>query len=178
MGGLIAQCFYFAHPDRVASLTLADTFPFFGALGPGTVEAFAKARLQPLLDGALPADSAASAATALMAPGADERARAKLIASLSGLRRAPYIRTIRALLAQQAPGQLEDIAVPTLIMVGEHDRLSPEAVSRAMAERISGSQLVVIPDAGHMSSMEKPEIFNRALGEFLGRNAGRGSVVP
>ena len=50
MGGMIAQCFYFTHPHRVASLVLANTFPSFRALGEKAVTGFLAARLQPLLN--------------------------------------------------------------------------------------------------------------------------------
>ncbi len=177
MGGLIAQCFHAAHSGRVASLVLADTFPSFADLGRQTVERFTATRLQPLLDGALPNDLAAATAAALLAPGASEAARATLVASLSGLRRESYIKTIRALLAQKAPAPLATIAVPTLLIVGELDGLSPPSVSARMADEIPGSQLVVIPGAGHMSSMEEPDLFNTSVTEFLARQTGRATRI-
>jgi len=64
------------------------------------------------------------------------------------------------------PG-LSAIRIPTLILVGEHDATTPPSASRAMHERIPGSQLVIVPDAAHMSNLENPEFFNRHLMEFL-----------
>lgn len=64
------------------------------------------------------------------------------------------------------PG-LAKLKTPTLILVGEHDSLTPPALSRAMQEAIPGSRLAVIPDAGHLSSLENPERFNAELGSFL-----------
>ncbi len=64
---------------------------------------------------------------------------------------------------------LNSIAVPTLILVGEHDAVTPPAASRAMHERIPGSQLYVIPASGHMSNIENPEAFNEKLLAFLKR---------
>jgi pimeloyl-ACP methyl ester carboxylesterase len=63
------------------------------------------------------------------------------------------------------------ISVPTLIMVGEHDAVTPPAASRAMHEKIPGSQLQVIPGAGHMSNLENSEAFNEHLLAFLRRFA-------
>ncbi len=64
---------------------------------------------------------------------------------------------------------LPEIKVPTLILVGEHDALTPPAASRAMAEKIPGSELHVIPGAGHLSNLENAPAFNRHLTEFLTR---------
>jgi 3-oxoadipate enol-lactonase len=62
---------------------------------------------------------------------------------------------------------LETIQVPTLIVVGEHDKPTPVAASEDMHARIKGSKLEVIKDAGHMSNLEQPQAFNRVLLEFL-----------
>jgi 3-oxoadipate enol-lactonase len=64
---------------------------------------------------------------------------------------------------------LGSISVPTLILVGEHDAVTPPAASRAMHERIPGSHMHVIPAAGHMSNIENPEVFNEQLLAFLKR---------
>jgi len=66
--------------------------------------------------------------------------------------------------------QLERIRCPTLVMVGEQDALKPPKYSRLIADRISGSELVTIPEAGHAVILEKPSEVNATLLEFLGRN--------
>ena len=66
---------------------------------------------------------------------------------------------------------LASIAVPTLIVVGENDVLTPPDLSRSMHGQIRGSQLMIIPKAGHMTPMEQPEAFNRHLEAFLGAPA-------
>jgi 3-oxoadipate enol-lactonase len=63
---------------------------------------------------------------------------------------------------------LVEIKVPTLIVVGENDALTPPELSRKMHEHIGESRLVVLPEAGHMSNLESPDAFNGALAEFLG----------
>jgi 3-oxoadipate enol-lactonase len=62
---------------------------------------------------------------------------------------------------------LSNIRVPTLLLVGEHDPLTPPAVARAMQQKIAGSTVHVIPAAGHLSNLENPAEFNRRLLEFL-----------
>ena len=64
--------------------------------------------------------------------------------------------------------ELSAIKVPTLIIVGENDAVTPPDASRKMHENISGSRLVVLPESGHLSNLEAPEAFNGALAEFLG----------
>lgn len=62
---------------------------------------------------------------------------------------------------------LPRISVPTLVVVGEHDVISPAAEMRGIAERIPQAEFVEIPDAGHMSPLENPAAFNAALERFL-----------
>jgi pimeloyl-ACP methyl ester carboxylesterase len=65
---------------------------------------------------------------------------------------------------------LARITCPTLVVVGEEDGLTPVADSQALHEAISRSHLVVIPGAGHLSSVEDADGFSRALEDFLRSN--------
>ncbi len=60
-----------------------------------------------------------------------------------------------------------EISLPTWIVVGEDDRLTPEKYARFLHEHISASRLSVIRGAGHLAMMEKPKEFNELLGQFL-----------
>ncbi len=62
---------------------------------------------------------------------------------------------------------LSAIAVPTLVIVGSEDTLTPPAAAEAMAGRISHSRLVHIPAAGHLANLEQPQAFNHALQSYL-----------
>ncbi len=66
-----------------------------------------------------------------------------------------------------ATNRLGAIDVPTLVLVGDHDRPSPPEVARAMHEQIPGSRFALLANAGHLTNLEVPDAFNRALGEFL-----------
>jgi pimeloyl-ACP methyl ester carboxylesterase len=57
--------------------------------------------------------------------------------------------------------------VPTLVIVGEHDVLTPPEDSHRIAEGVPNARLVSIDQAGHMSNLENPDAFNAALLEFL-----------
>lgn len=63
--------------------------------------------------------------------------------------------------------QLGSIRVPTLVIVGEHDQLSPPAEMQALAAAIPGARCVVVPDAGHMTPLENPAVVNAELEQFL-----------
>jgi len=62
---------------------------------------------------------------------------------------------------------LQTIHVPTLIVVGDEDALTPPAAAEEMHRGIAGSDLVRIPQAGHLSNLEQPALFNAALAAFL-----------
>jgi proline-specific peptidase len=62
--------------------------------------------------------------------------------------------------------RLPSIKVPTLITVGDHDECAP-SLSEEMNKAISGSKLVVLPRSGHMTFVDQPNMFNRAINEFL-----------
>jgi 3-oxoadipate enol-lactonase len=65
---------------------------------------------------------------------------------------------------------LTAVNCPALILVGARDALTPEANARAMEKRIERSRVVVLPDAGHLSNLESPDVFSRALTDFLVSN--------
>jgi pimeloyl-ACP methyl ester carboxylesterase len=68
---------------------------------------------------------------------------------------------------------LATIAVPTTVIVGEGDRLTPLELSAEIAAGIAGSELVTVPLAGHMSTLENPEAVTAALGRLVDRAAAR-----
>jgi pimeloyl-ACP methyl ester carboxylesterase len=64
---------------------------------------------------------------------------------------------------------LASIDIPTLVIVGEEDTLTPPAMSVSMANAIPNAELVRVPLAGHLANLEQPQVFNRALLSFLAR---------
>ena len=63
--------------------------------------------------------------------------------------------------------RLASVDKPTLVVVGEQDPTTPVAASRAIAERIPGAVLHIVPDASHMAPLEKPTQVNEILQGFL-----------
>ena len=66
-----------------------------------------------------------------------------------------------------ATQSLGNISANTVILVGEHDAITPPLVAASLAANIWGSKVVTIPGAGHLSNLENPEAFNAAVREFL-----------
>lgn len=62
---------------------------------------------------------------------------------------------------------LSKISVPTLILVGEHDAVTPPSAAKSMHDRIPDSKLHLIENAAHMSNLENPNAFNEHLTKFL-----------
>ena len=168
MGGYVAMAFMRRHPERVAALVLADTKAT--ADGPEAVanrERIAAAAeesesSQILVDEVLP----------------------KLVGATTKERRPLVLGRVKALVetarpeaaawAQRAmaarPDSLTSLAsvtVPTLVVVGEEDELSPPSDAEAIASAVPGAQLVRIPASGHLTAVETPEEFNEALLSFL-----------
>jgi pimeloyl-ACP methyl ester carboxylesterase len=79
-----------------------------------------------------------------------------------------FIRQQTALKARpdSRPG-LAAIGCPALVLVGDGDELTPPVLSQEMAAAIPGARLVVVPECGHLSTLERPEAVNRALIEWM-----------
>jgi 3-oxoadipate enol-lactonase len=171
MGGRIARDFALQRPQRVASLTLANSSPGYDALSPEEVQAYLAARRAPLLAGKTPRDIAPERARQLIssqsAPGVFE----ELVASLAALRKDSYLKSLEASVTQDRAAPIERIAVPTLVITSNEDRLYSPALARDMARRIPGAELVEIQGAGHLSNIEQPAAFNEAVLGFLSRCA-------
>jgi pimeloyl-ACP methyl ester carboxylesterase len=80
---------------------------------------------------------------------------------------AALVRVIATLRTLDVREGMESVDVPTLVMVGSRDRITPIGAARKLAHGIHGSELVTITGAGHMPMLEQPEAFNAVLREFL-----------
>lgn len=167
MGGYVAFALWRRHPDRVRALVLADTRP-----EPDGEEARAKRR--ELVQVARRHGAAAVAERMIEGMvGRSTRARAPQVVETvrAMLARQPVPAIVAALEAMMARPDstptLATIDVPTLVVVGEEDALTPPKDARALHERIAGSRLEVLAGAGHVSNLERPAAFNTVLREFL-----------
>jgi pimeloyl-ACP methyl ester carboxylesterase len=93
----------------------------------------------------------------------------KVRAMIEGNSRDAIAGAIEAMMSRpDSRSLLPRITVPTLILCGEEDVLTPPSDSAALHDGIAGSRLVQIPKAGHLSSIEAPADFSLALSGFLG----------
>jgi 3-oxoadipate enol-lactonase len=167
MGGLIALDFCSRYADRVATLTLCDSLAGFRHLDEDQRREFVRLRQQPLLEGKEPKDIAPAIARTLIGKSARAGAFDRLVASMAALHKDSYLKTIVATVSYQREPELEKIAVPTHVVVGDEDRLTPLEMSRDIARRIPNAHLTVIRGAGHLSNIEQPETFNREVLAFV-----------
>lgn len=153
VGGFLSLEFLLAHPERVAALILVDT-------GPGYRRDDARAKWNDMAE----AYAASFEDRGLDALGDSEELDPAAHRDPSGL-----IHAARRILVQHDGRVIEavpTIAVPTLVIVGEHDRGYRQSADY-FAARIPGAQLVVIAGAGHAPNVSAPEVFESAVREFL-----------
>ena len=166
MGGMIAMDFYSRHPERVATLTVCDSTPGFGDIPPDQLREFIRSRQEPLRQGKEPRDIAPAVARSLVGKSAPESVYQRLVEGMEALHKESYLKTIEAS-STVGNFRLEEIRVPTHVVVGDEDALTPPEVSRRMSGRIPGARFTVLPAAGHISNIEQPSAFNEAVLSFL-----------
>jgi 3-oxoadipate enol-lactonase len=80
---------------------------------------------------------------------------------------AGYVGCSHAIPKINLTARLKEIKLPILVICGEQDGGTPPAMAREIHDNAPGSRLVLIPRAAHLSNLEQPQAFNRALEEFL-----------
>jgi 3-oxoadipate enol-lactonase len=175
MGGYLAFAVWRRHPGRVRGLVLADT-----RAGADSEEGRAKRREMQALARAEGAAAVAERMSTGMVGRTTRDERPAVVATLDAMmRRAPVPAITDALQAlmdrEDSTSTLETITVPTLVVCGEEDVLTPPAESRALHAAIAGSELAIIPRAGHASNLEDPAGFDGLLSRFLAATIRRTS---
>lgn len=174
-GSWIATSFAMRHPEMLAGLVLSGGCTGMSEAGPDEREAFRVSREVPMNAGQVPADFAPAVVKVLAGPDASEETRQTLFDSMAAIPAATYR---DALICFTNPLERFDFAkltMPVLMMTGEHDRLAPPAEIRGVAGRIWDAaprpdvRFEIIPGAGHVCNVEKPDLYNRNLLEFLRR---------
>jgi pimeloyl-ACP methyl ester carboxylesterase len=171
MGGYVALALWRRHADRVGALVLSDTRA-------GADDEAGRARRREMA--ALARTSGSAAVTDAMIPGMlgkTTRARTPDVerqlrmmgeaADAEGLAAA-----LEAMMARpDSTPTLETIDVPTLVIVGDEDALTPPKQAEVLADGIRGARLEIIAGAGHVPCLERPAAFNLVLGEFVAQLA-------
>lgn len=172
MGGRVALEVMALAPERVSRLALLDTG--YEALAPGERGEREKTGRFRLLDMARRDGMRTMAmdwATGMVHPGRLQEAplMEAIYAMIARAGVAQFEAQISALLARPDRTRLlPDLHLPTLVLCGREDAWSPLSRHEEMARLIPGSQLVSIPDCGHMCTMERPEAVTEAMLHWLG----------
>jgi 3-oxoadipate enol-lactonase len=169
MGGMIGQVLALTTPELLSSLVLCDT------------SSRIPREAKPLWDQRI-----ATAETDGLEPLVEPTLERWFTAGFRA-RRAEVVDRVRAMIRTTPPrgyagcchaiaaldltDRIGAITLPTLVIVGEDDPGTPVAASETIQRQIKGSELVVLKSAAHLSNMEQPEAFNRALTAFLSRVA-------
>jgi len=168
MGGYVALAFYREYRDAVLALVLADT---------RATRDTPEARERRLLSAERAECDGASVIADEMTP--------MLLGDTTLATRPEIVSRVHAMIAASSPfglaaaqrgmaerqdstDLLAQITCPALVMVGDEDKLSSLAEAEFTHKGINGSQFCVIEKAGHLSNMEQPEAFNKALVDFVG----------
>jgi len=161
LGGVIALALHAKAPERLASLILADTFavhPEGQAIYDRSIAAAAELGLEGL---------AKARVDALLAQPADVGVRGEVIATMARIAPEAYKLAAAAVWLADQRQVAAIITLPTLILCGGEDRITPPALSEELKDLIRHAALVEIAGAGHLSNLERPATFNRVLAAFL-----------
>jgi pimeloyl-ACP methyl ester carboxylesterase len=173
-GGTVVLELYRHRPDLVATLILVDTYAGWrGSLPEEEVRARVAATRRML---AAPEDQFDPTLPGLFAGDPPATFVTLLHEIAAGVRPASLRRQLSLMADTDQRDLLPRIAAPTLLIWGEGDHRSPLRVAHQFEAAIPSAQLVVIPEAGHLSNLERPDRFNRAVRIFC--RAQTGGTTP
>jgi pimeloyl-ACP methyl ester carboxylesterase len=174
MGGMVAQLLALAAPERLTGLVLMDTHHgAVSSIDPDLIELGIAVALEQGMDVVADVIESMGADGPLSTPAnvrllqeRPERAAhtSRILRTVSPFMYASMLREIPA--QDDRLHQLAQLAVPTLVVVGEQDEKFLDA-SRRLADTIPGASLAVIPDGGHSPQLESPEAWWAAVAPFL-----------
>ena len=159
LGGVVAIAMAHADQDRCASLILADTFavhPDGPAVQERSITASQNLRV-----------AAEARVDILLAQPADPAVRSEVVETMSRIDLPAYRIGAEAVWLADQRERAHDIRVPTLVLCGSEDRITPPALSRELTQIVPGARLELIEGAGHIANLERPEAFNTLVNAFV-----------
>lgn len=159
LGGVVAIALCDAVPNHCASLILADTF----AVHPEG-SAICERNLAGSQD--LPA-MAEARVDVLLAQPADPAVRREVVETMSRIDPVAYRIGAEAVWLADQRDRVGAIRVPTLVLVGDKDLVTPVDLSNELVDLVPDARMQVIRGAGHLGNLEKPAEFNAAVDEFI-----------
>ncbi len=161
LGGVVAIAMHAAGAQRCASLIIADSFavhPDGQGIYDRSVAASQAMTMRELAE---------ARSGVLLGSAASDQLRADVIETMAVIDPAAYRLGAAAVWLADQRDRAAAIDVPTLILVGEEDGVTPPALSDELTSLISGARLVRIAAAGHLANAEQPDAFNAAIESFL-----------
>lgn len=161
LGGVVAIALYAQAPDRCASLILADTFaehPDGAAILERSRAALETTNLRQMAEGRV---------DVLLAQPVDPALRSEVVETMARIDPAAYLIGAKAVWLADQRDRAETIRVPTLVLCGAEDKVTPPALSLALTKIIPGAQNDTIEGAGHLSNLEQADEFNTLVGAFI-----------
>ena len=159
LGGVIAIAMHDAAPGRCVSLILADTFavhPDGQAIYDRSVAGSADMRV--LAEGRV---------DVLLAQPADPAVRSDVIETMARIDPAAYRIGAEAVWLADQHDRATDIRVPTLVLCGAEDRVTPPTLSLVLTRLIPGARCEVVERASHLANLDRPDEFNTQVGAFI-----------
>ncbi len=163
-GGVISTRFALRHGDRLRALALCDT-----SRGSGLDAERAEMMRQRARDYAADPEAFVRDRTPLLVADDADPGVVTGVADImrTACRMPGYAHAAASLAETDHTAALPTIDVPTLVLVGEHDRVCPPSDSRALVDGIPDATYVEVPGCGHLPNQEDPATFNRIVGGWL-----------
>lgn len=167
MGGMVAQEVVLRRPDLVSRLVLVGTSPAFGKPDGDWQREFIAQRTAPLDAGKSMAELAEILVPRMVGPGSLPEGVRLATHCMAQVPAATYRRALECIVTFDRRQNLGNIAVPTLLIAGEHDRNAPPSVMKKMAEAIPKGTYLEMKGIGHLQNLEAPDDFDALLLNFL-----------
>lgn len=162
MGGIQAIAYAEAHPDQVRALVIADSFLVLSEQVRQTKVTDLAGDLDTVPMTRIAQDYLAATFTEPYPDGA-----ARVAAAITAIDPGSYLAATSACFGVDITRQAARVTAPTLVLWGDRDDKTPRTLSEQIQATIPGAVLAVVPDAGHLSNVDNPDGFNRALHGFL-----------
>lgn len=159
LGGVVAIAIHHADASCCASLILADTFavhPEGRAIYERSITASENLRA-----------AAEARVDVLLARPASPRVRSEVVETMARIGPLAYRIGAEAVWLADQRDRAQEIDVPTLILCGDRDLVTPPELSNALLDLVPEARLQLIQGAGHISNLERPDEFNQAVEDFL-----------
>ena len=173
LGTLIAADFAAARPDRVACLALLSCAQGYGADPAAPLPAKAQARLDALAELGPEAFAASRGAGLVHDPDRHPALVARIAATMARVRQPGYGQAVRMLACGDLASTVARLNVPTAILVGAEDRVTPQDQSMRVHAALPvpcDRGLAVVPHAGHALYQQAPETVARLLSHLIGED--------